>query len=53
MTQRQVSQQSEISSWKKIFTGRLGIYTLALNLAIALFGVDIFVISSKSIVIVG
>jgi hypothetical protein len=46
MTQRQVSQQSEISSWKKIFTGRLGIYTLVLNLAIALFGIDIFVIST-------
>ena len=46
MTQRQVFQQSEISSWKKIFTGRLGIYTLVLNLAIALFGIDIFVIST-------
>ena len=46
MTQRQDSQQSEISSWKKIFTGRLGIYTLVLNLAIALFGIDIFVIST-------
>ena len=46
MTQRQDSQQSEVSSWKKIFTGRLGIYTLVLNLAIALFGIDIFVIST-------
>ena len=44
MTQRQVSQKSEISSWKKIFTGRLGIYALVLNLAIALFGIDIFLV---------
>ena len=44
---------SEPDTWIKVFSGRLGIYTLVLNLAIALFAIDTFVITTIMPTIVG
>ena len=44
---------SGLGTWKQVFIGRLGIYTLVLNLAVALFAIDTFVISTIMPTVVG
>jgi MFS family permease len=45
--------ESQQAGWKQIFTGKLGVYSLIVNLGVGLFAIDTFVISTIMPTVVG
>ena len=46
MTDAQGHVEDEPGRWREIFIGRLGVYTLILNLGMAVFAINHFVVST-------